>query len=116
MKKTEIEQIRKELNEERDILLEEVKRVKERGEDYLNYSGGDEIDKALGNTQREMLFYLNDQDRVRLDSIEDALHKIDSGHYGVCESCRKKIQTERLKAIPWARFCINCKPVREKNL
>jgi len=115
MRKREIEKIRKELNEERDLLLEEVKKVKEREDDYLNDAVGDEVDKALGNSQREMLFYLNDHDRLKLDAIEDALHNIDSGRYGICESCRKKIQDERLKAIPWARLCIDCKPVREKN-
>lgn len=115
MRKREIEKLRKELNEEKEILLEDVKRVKEREDEYLNDSVGDEVDKALGNSQREMLFYLNDHDRVKLDAIEDALHNIDSGRYGQCEACGKNIQDERLKAIPWARLCINCKPEREKN-
>jgi len=115
MRKREIEKIRKELEKEREYLLEEVKRVKEREEDYLNETVGDDVDKALGNSQREILFYLNDHDRSRLDAIEDALHNIDAGRYGLCESCGKKIKNDRLKAIPWARLCITCKPSRENN-
>ena len=115
MRKRDIEKIRKELESEREYLLEEVQRVKEREAGYLNDTVGDDVDKALGNSQREILFYLNDHDRHRLDAIEDALHNIDAERYGVCEGCGKKISDDRLKAIPWARLCIKCKPSRENH-
>ena len=54
------------------------------------------------------MFELSDNERQSLDAIEAALRKINSGSYGVCESCRQKIAAPRLKAIPQARYCINC--------
>jgi RNA polymerase-binding transcription factor len=43
-----------------------------------------------------------------LDEVEDALAKLESGTYGVCESCGKPIAAARLEAKPAARLCIDC--------
>ncbi len=37
--------------------------------------------------------------------VRDALAKIETGTYGVCEVCQKEIETERLDAEPQARTC-----------
>lgn len=116
MNKKVIEKIRKNLEKERTELLDEVQRIKEREEEYLNDSVGDDVDKASGDSQREILFYLSDQDRRKVDSIEDALRKIDENRFGICETCGKKISNDRIEAIPYARFCIKCKPSAETSL
>lgn len=36
--------------------------------------------------------------------IEQAMDRIRNGTYGVCELTGKKIEEERLSAIPWTRF------------
>lgn len=46
--------------------------------------------------------------------IEEALKKIEDGSYGVCETCNKAINLERLKAIPFATNCIACQESLEK--
>ncbi len=115
MNKKELEKIRKILEEEKKTLHEEVKRVKEREKEYLNDTVGDDIDRAFGNQQREILFFLDDHDRQRLDAIEDALDKMDHGKYGLCENCSKKIKKDRLMAIPFAKLCIKCKPSQENK-
>ncbi|MHC5037648.1 MAG: TraR/DksA family transcriptional regulator [Planctomycetota bacterium] len=48
--------------------------------------------------------------------IDAALERIDEGSYGVCETCTKDIKVARLKAIPNARLCIECKRLEEENL
>lgn len=40
--------------------------------------------------------------------LEAALHRIDEGTYGRCESCRLPIPLTRLEVIPYARRCIGC--------
>lgn len=42
-------------------------------------------------------------------NIEDALAKIKSGSYGLCEKCGKGIAIEVLHALPESRLCRNCK-------
>ncbi|MFH1416275.1 MAG: TraR/DksA C4-type zinc finger protein [Elusimicrobiota bacterium] len=107
MKQKEVEKIREDLEEEQKELLEEVEKIKEREDQYID-TVGDEIDKATEDTQRERLFYMSEHDRQKLDMIEDALQKISHGRYGICEICGKKINDERLKAIPYVRDCVDC--------
>lgn len=43
-----------------------------------------------------------------LKDVEDALKKIADDKYGICEVCGKKINPERLDAMPSARTCVKC--------
>ncbi len=43
-----------------------------------------------------------------LYEVERALARMDNGTYGVCRDCGKPIDYARLKAIPYARFCMDC--------
>jgi RNA polymerase-binding transcription factor len=47
-----------------------------------------------------------------LREVEHALDKLDSGEYGLCESCGQPISEARLEAKPAARFCISCASTR----
>ena len=41
-------------------------------------------------------------------ALDTALARVDSGSYGVCESCGQDIAPERLAARPAATLCITC--------
>lgn len=43
-----------------------------------------------------------------LVKIKHALQSVASGKYGKCENCGKKIEAERLSAMPTANLCISC--------
>ena len=45
--------------------------------------------------------------------IDEALHQIDDGTFGVCEKCGQSIEIARLKALPFAKMCIRCKSESE---
>lgn len=45
---------------------------------------------------------------LRLKDVNLALEKIKKGTYGRCDNCDKKIDEERLKIYPEARFCLDC--------
>ncbi len=47
-------------------------------------------------------------------SIADAFRKLDAGTYGACEECGNEIDEKRLKVIPFARLCIECKRKQEE--
>jgi len=49
-----------------------------------------------------------------LAEIEQALHKLDAGTYGLCDVCGKKISPDRLEALPQASLCVDCKAKGEK--
>ena len=46
--------------------------------------------------------------RKRIAEVDEALHRIDTGTYGVCEGCGQPIAAERLEVRPFARRCIAC--------
>ncbi len=50
-----------------------------------------------------------------LKEIERSLKRIADGTYGICEGCGDEISTNRLKAIPWAQYCLACQELRTKN-
>ena len=49
----------------------------------------------------------------QLDQVNDALARLDTGDYGVCESCGDPIGEARLEAVPFATLCIGCAEDRE---
>lgn len=40
--------------------------------------------------------------------INDALKRLDQGVFGCCEACRQPIASDRLQALPYARYCVAC--------
>ena len=75
----------------------------------------DLADIAADDIDRKILEVLGSQEIKRLQLIDSALGRMENGHYGVCMSCGKKIPEERLKAIPYAILCVECKSSEERR-
>lgn len=74
-----------------------------------NSRQGDLADQASGNNEVHIQLKLKQTDAKILQAIEEALHRIDKGTYGVCRDCGEPIAPARLEAIPWTRVCKTCK-------
>ena len=48
-------------------------------------------------------------------AIGEALDRMDQGVYGCCEDCGRDIPLSRLRAVPYAKECIECRRRREKR-
>jgi RNA polymerase-binding transcription factor DksA len=46
--------------------------------------------------------------RERIAEVDDALRRVDTSTYGLCERCGQPIAKERLAARPFARRCMAC--------
>jgi DnaK suppressor protein len=75
--------------------------------------GRDTYDVASEERDREINYLLTDRDRGKLQSIDQALERIEEGTYGICENCEGEITSERLKAMPFTRLCVQCQSERE---
>ena len=75
----------------------------------------DLADIASDDIDRKTLEALGAQEIKRLQLIENAMGRIENGHYGVCMTCGKKIPRERLEAIPYAFLCVECKSSEERR-
>ena len=51
---------------------------------------------------------LREREEQHLGLIEDALRRIETGSYGLCQTCLKPIAPERLEVLPWAKDCVDC--------
>ena len=71
-------------------------------------SSGDEVDWALDSAQDEISSQLAEVESRELGHIENALERIETGQYGICEACEKKIPSVRLEALPYATLCLAC--------
>ena len=59
--------------------------------------------------ERERDLALSAQARAAVEEIDAALERIEDGTYGVCAQCGKNIPKERLRALPQAALCVQCK-------
>jgi DnaK suppressor protein len=103
------------LTQMRDSLLERKNDlIKDAGEEQPAFSlhmadaGTDSFDRdfALSRISSE-------QDAVY--EIDEALMRIRSGTYGICELTGKSIERQRLEAIPWTRFCAEAEKQLERE-
>jgi len=51
--------------------------------------------------------------RVRLQQVQAALRRIETGEFGECQVCGEDVGFGRLKARPEAPLCIGCQSRRE---
>jgi DnaK suppressor protein len=73
-------------------------------------------DIGTDNFEQEFALGLMDSERKLLVEIRDALKRISEKVYGICEGTGKVISKARLKANPWARYCIEYANMVEKGL
>ena len=66
-------------------------------------------DFASVTFDREMDYTLEENEGRLLKDIDAALVRIDNGTFGICQSCGKPIDPERLEALPYTTQCIDCK-------
>ena len=67
-----------------------------------------EEDQAQISHDEFVSLHLNSLDYTQLRLVEEALDRLDSGDYGTCLCCERPIPTKRLRALPWARYCVEC--------
>ena len=70
-------------------------------------------DVATENYERAKDISLHEKNQLLLKKVDEALEKIAVGTYGICENCGQPIPAERLDAVPYAEFCLECKKQAE---
>ena len=107
------DEFRRRLLEARESLLRTVAATDEEMAGLEVPGPGDLTDRAAAASTTALVSRLAGQDKRELDEVAEALRRLGSGAYGICESCRKAIPLPRLRAIPAARFCLVCQKTEE---
>ena len=72
-------------------------------------------DAGTDSMEREKMFDIASKEGRILLEIDDALRRLYSGSYGICEISGKPISRTRLEALPWARLSIDEQEKLEKE-
>ena len=67
-----------------------------------------ELEHVQKISLKEDVYARQEFELKEMQSIDQALHRIELGIYGVCLECGEKIALRRLQVAPEAPFCLNC--------
>jgi DnaK suppressor protein len=65
-------------------------------------------ENAIAKEGDQTLSAVKATSELEIRDIRLALHRIESGEFGVCTVCQKPIAKARLNAVPWATHCVDC--------
>jgi DnaK suppressor protein len=105
--------IRTDLERQRAALLEEA------GESFTNRHGVQSFpdlgDQATAEMDQNFVIRLKEREQKLLKKIDEALDRLATNTYGICERCGEEIPYPRLKARPVTTLCIACKTLQEQE-
>jgi DnaK suppressor protein len=115
MDKKKLDTFKKRLEERQQSLRKTVSRTEEDGRIADQDTAQDIADRAASSYTKEFLFSQSNNDRQLLQMVETALARIREGAFGECVSCGNEINSKRLEAVPWTRYCIECQEKLERG-
>lgn len=75
----------------------------------------DHMDELQYASERDLAIQNVDYESAVLREVRSALLRLQNGAYGVCDDCGLAISPKRLKAVPWALYCIQCQETAERQ-
>lgn len=111
--------LRASLVTERERLASDLDDLEKAGHEALSDMSGENnyrdhmADQGSATFTKELDMSLEENVRELMGQIDKAIARIDSGDYGTCRACGKKIDRGRLEAMPAADLCIDCKEAEE---
>jgi len=113
--KRTIDRFKKLLLKEREEIMGDVKQIHESSQEVGQDGIQDIGDEAANVYNKQILLTLNENERLRVKEVDEALDRMENGTYGVCEECGEPIGLKRLEVKPVAKYCVPCKTKLEKG-
>ncbi len=115
---------KKELESFRKLIIEQIHETKEiidhnlanNSESIVSQTGETHTEEMGTEHQaRELDFYMAQREGKFITNLENALIRIEKGSYGICRSCGCLIDKKRLKIVPHATLCYDCKSSKDRK-
>ncbi len=109
----ELNHFKEKLLAEKDNLEKEVASYKAKDpafDNRLSESYDDDISEMEGH---DRVAATENELRLRLEEVDEALKRIVDGTYGKCANCGQEISIERLEAMPTAKYCASCQETKK---
>lgn len=114
MKKKELDFFKEQLNNLLEELLSQADETVS-GMTSPKDNFPDPTDRASLEADRNFMLRIRDRESKLILKVKKALARLESGTFGICESCGEDISFDRLKARPVTTQCIDCK-IKEETL
>lgn len=124
LSKSELKEFRRLLLEKRANIVgdmneaenESLRTSRQEGTGDLSNLPTHPADVGTDNYEQEFTLDLLESERVLLAEIDEALERIEAGTFGICIGTHKPINKPRLRARPWAKYCIEYARLVEQGL
>lgn len=84
-------------------------------EEILIENAAEEFDRLQQQMNREVAIRNLDRESKLLKDVQAALKRIDEDTFGTCLRCEEPIPEKRLKALPWAAYCVSCQETIDRQ-
>jgi DnaK suppressor protein len=101
---------RQELQKQIDLLLTQHR---DDHTDFRENAVLDMEDMSLRDSTGAQQIALLESRTKQRNQLDEALRRLDEGTYGTCEDCEIPIAQGRLRALPFARRCLECQQQAE---
>ena len=112
---SELKEFKTLIIDKRKVVVDDLAASKEKADEVLKNNSVNAIYSShiadAGSDQQEMEknYYMMDRENTFLQYLDRALEMLDAGTFGLCTSCGKMIDKERLIEVPHTSSCFDCK-------
>lgn len=103
-----LQRLRQILNSEQTRAYERIRELRNQQQEDSTPPPADELDEARSLAEIETHAGLIERAENLLKSIDAALSRLERNRYGLCEECSNEIPIARLRALPFAAYCLRC--------
>jgi DnaK suppressor protein len=104
----------------------EVRRILEAKRKELLHGGSDrdeilienaaeDFDRLQQQLNREVAIRNLDRESKLLKEVQGAISRLEDDTFGICLRCEEEIPEKRLKALPWAAYCVSCQEALDRR-
>ncbi len=115
----EAAELLKRLKAERERLAHELEQLKSEEKEADEQREGSPFGKreegATETFELEKRLAIERKLKNALVDVDNAIKKFESGTYGICDICKKAIESARLEALPQANLCLKCRSRKMKD-
>jgi len=84
-------------------------------EEILIENAAEDFDRLQQQMNREVAIRNLDRESKLLKEVQAAMNRVEEGTYGICLRCEEEIPEKRMKAVPWAAYCVGCQETIERQ-
>src|ERR1700679_2645954 len=84
-------------------------------EEILIENAAEEFDRLQQQLNREVAIRNLDRESHLLKDVPRLINRTEDESFGICLRCEEEIPEKRLKALPWAAYCVACQETIDRQ-